>query len=85
MNSYVMIVFFLFVQKATIMLLELKRLLVSIQTHMKMKKDLVKKRLRPARIRAEKLVWAAMSVKMPSKKVQREQNATATNMRIQSA
>ena len=43
MNSYVMIVFFLFVQKATIMLLELKRLLVSIQTHMKMKKDLVKK------------------------------------------
>ena len=44
-----------------------------------------KKRLRPARIRAEKLVWAAMSVKMPSKKVQREQNATATNMRIQSA
>ena len=52
---------------------------------MKIKKDLVKKRLRPARIRAEKLVWAAMSVKMPSKKVQREQNATVTNMRIQSA
>ena len=66
-------------------LAELKRLLVSIQTHMKMKKDLVKKRLRPARIRAEKLVWASISVKMPSKKVQREQNATATNMRIQSA
>ena len=43
-----------------------------------MKKDLVKKRLRPARIRAEKLVWAAMSVKMPSKKVQRDAQQQTT-------
>ena len=50
-----------------------------------MKKDLVKERLRPARIRAEKLVLAAMFAKMPSRKVQKEQNATARSMRIQSA
>ena len=50
-----------------------------------MKKDLVKKGSRPARTRAEKLVWAVMSVEIPSRKVLRDQNATATNMRIQSA
>ena len=43
------------------------------------------RRLRRAQIRVEKLVLAATYVKMPLRKVQRGQNATAKNMRIQSA
>ena len=42
-------------------------------------------RLRQAQIQVEKLVLAATYVKMPLRKVQRGQNATAKNMRIQSA
>ena len=57
----------------------------NVRQEMKKMKDHVGKRQRPAKIRPEKLHMAAMCAKMPSRKVQRERNATARNMHIQTA